>query len=142
MTTPTIRQALLTEVNRLAGTVPVFDMSDYHSIDDLPSNITDECLLVDFISSSDRMTTIGGSGNQGWEEDGAVALHWLAPTGFLSTPILNKCEAFRLALRGRRLGKVVVESVEPFADAGSPVDIDGPWTGYSSLMFYTHNSCG
>lgn len=142
MSSPAIRQAILAEVNRLVAPLPVFNLSDYVSVSDLPVNTTDECLLVDFASAGDRMVTIGGDGNQGWEENGSVALHWLSPTGFDSNPILAKADVLRLSLRGRRLGRIVIESIEPFMDSGSPVDIDGGWKGYSSLLYYVHNSCG
>lgn len=142
MSSPTIRSAIMAEVTRLAGTLPVFNLSDYVSLSDLPVNSTNECLLVDFVASSDRMVTIGGEGNQGWEEDGTIALHWLAPTGFDSDPVLVRADVLRLALRGRRLGKIVIETVEPFADSGSPVDVDGGWTGFSTILSYSRNTCG
>lgn len=142
MSSPAIRTAITAEVVRLVPSLQVFDLSDYYSISDLPVNSTGEAILLDFVASSDRMVAIGGEGNQCWEEDGTVAIHWLCPTGFMSGPILTKCDQLRRALRGRRLGRIVIESVEPFADSGSPVDLDGGWTGFSSLLSYQHNSCG
>lgn len=143
MSNPDVRQAIMTEVAAQVAPLPCFNLSDYASVQDLPANTTEECVLVDFIASNDRMITIGGDGNQGWEESGSVAIHWLCPTGFLSLPILQKAEAVRLKLRGRRLARnLVIEAVDPFADAGSPVDIDSGWTAYSAYLFYTRNSCG
>jgi hypothetical protein len=142
MTTPAIRTALIAQITPLVAPMQVFDLTEYTSIDDIPLNSTTECLLVDFISASERVTTIGGSGNQGWEEDGTLALHWLLPTGFPTAPVLAKCETLRLALRGQRIGRVILESVEPFMQTGSPIGIDGGWTGLSSLMYYTNNTCG
>lgn len=144
MSTPSVRSAILADIQALvpAG-LQVFDLSDYHSIRDLPVNTTQQAFLVDFVAASDRMTTIGGEGNQGWEENGTVALHWLFPTGFASAPSLALCEALRVQLRGKRLtDRVAIESVEPFADSGSPIDIDAGWTAFSSLMFYSRNTCG
>lgn len=132
----------MTEVVALVAPLQTFNLSDYVSIGDLPLNSTEECLLVDFVTANERITTIGGEGNQGWEESGTVGLHWLCPTGFNAQPILAKAESLRLQLRGRRLGKIAIESVEPFMDSGSPIDIDAGWTAYTAYMFYTRNSCG
>ena len=142
MTTPAIRQALIAYITPLVAPLQVFDLTEDTSVADLPVNSTQECLLVDFIAASDSMVTIGGEGNQGWEQDGTVALHWLMPTGFAVAPVMAKSETLRLALRGRRIGKVALESVEPFMQSGSPIGIDGGWTGLSSLIYYTNYSFG
>lgn len=146
MSTPAVRTAIMAEITTAAQAVepgiPIFDLSDYVSIEDLPLNDANEAVLVDFVAAGERMTTIGGSGNQGWEEDGTTAIHWLCPTGFKSQPILTKCESLRIAVRGKRLGKIVLEEFQPFMDSGSPIDVDGGWTGFSSLLYYTRNTCG
>ena len=143
MSTPAVRTAILAAINAAVPTgMAVFNLSDYTSISDLPLNTTQEALLVDFVAASENMTTIAGEGNQGWAEDGTVAITWIAPTGFTSGPILTKAEALRVALRGRRLNKIVLESVEPFRDSGSQVGVNGPWTGFGSLINYTRHDCG
>lgn len=142
MSTPDVRAALLAQVATLVSPVPVFNLSDYVGIDDLPLTGVDMCVLVDFVASSERIATIGDTDSLGFEETGTVAIHWLAPTGFASAPTLTQAEALRRALRGRRFGDIIIESVDPFADAGSPVDREGRWTGFSSLLFYSLHSCG
>jgi hypothetical protein len=141
MTTPAIRTALLAEIAAQVSPLEVFNLSDYVSVNDLPVSTTERCLLVDFVASSDNMITIGGRGNQGWQEIGTVAIHWLVPMGFDSAPDLANAEVLRLALRGRRLGDVLIESVEPFADSGTPV-LDSGWMGFSSLLSYSYHTCG
>lgn len=144
MSSPAIRLAIMTEVSSRAqaqGVNDVFNLSDYVSITELPVNTTQECIVVNFVAANDRMVTVGGDGNQGWEETGTVGIHWLVPTGFDSDPVLQRCEALRLSLRGRRFGKIYIEEVEPFMDSGSPVDLTG-WTGFSSYLAYTRNTCG
>ena len=143
MSTPDVRISVMTAINAAVPVgMAVFNLSDYTSIDDLPLNTTQEALLVDFIAASEYMTTIAGEGAQGWQEDGTIAMTWIAPTGFVSTPILTKADALRVALRGRRLNKIVLESVEPFRNTGSQVGVNGPWTGFSSLINYTRHDCG
>lgn len=142
MSTPSVRTTLLTEITALANPTPVFNLSDYVTLEELLATQTDRCVLVDFAASSERIATIGDTDSLGFEETGTVAIHWLAPTGFQSTPTLDLAEAMRVDLRGRRFGKIRIESVDPFADAGSPVDRKGLWTGFTSLLFYSLHSCG
>jgi len=141
MTTPAIRTAITAEIEGLVSPVPVYNLSAYVSTRDLPVSTTERCLLIDFVASNEMMTTIGTTGNQGWRELGTVAIHWLAPMGFDSDADLVNAEALRLALRGRRLGDVLIESVEPFADSGSPV-LDSGWMGFSTLLSYSYSTCG
>ncbi len=140
MSTPTVRTAIMSEINTLTS-LEVLNLSDWLNLSDLPVNDDEQIILVDFVASSERVTTIGGFDNLGFVETGTVAIHWLCPTGFDSDPILASAEALRLSLRGRRIAQIIVESVEPFQDSGSPVDIDGRWTAYSALLSYSLNSC-
>jgi len=103
---------------------------------------TDQCVLLDFIASVDQIRTIGDPDNLGFRENGTVAVHWLAPTGFESGPVLAAADNLRLALRGRVFDYLRVEEVEPFSDSGSPIDVDGRWTGFSSLISYELDSFG
>lgn len=142
MSTPSVRQDIKTEVETKLAPLKVFNLSDYLSISDLPLNTTDQCVLLDFIAANDMMTTIGGEGNQGWRESGTVGVHWLVPAGFDYAPVLAAAENFRLGLRGTRLGKIVIETVEPFMDSGSPIDINGPWQAFSAILYYERHDCG
>lgn len=141
MSSPTVRTALNAEIETLAGAIPVFDLSDYVEIKDLPLNDTQQAILLQYVASSDRIATIGGQTSVSFEETGTVGIHWLCPTGFESAPILAAAETMRQALRARRLGDLVVESIEPFSDSGSPIDVDGGWTGFSSLLYYNLRTC-
>lgn len=141
MSSPAIRTALVDEITALVAPLDVFNLSDWTSINDLPVNTTERCLLIDFVSSSDDMTSIGSYGNQGWEEIGTVAIHWLVPMGVDNSADLNNAETMRLALRGRRVGEALIESVNPFADSGTPV-IDSGWLGFSTLLSYSYHTCG
>jgi len=141
--TPDIRVALIAEVERLAAPLPVFDLTEYVSIDDLPMNDVGEALLIDFVTSSETMSSIGGFGNQGWEQVGSSVIHWLYPAGDPSYPILVKGEALRNELKGRRLPgtpKAMVTSAEPFLSLGEPVN--GGWASVVSNIFIVSNSCG
>jgi hypothetical protein len=137
MSTPAVRSALLAEIESLSP-VPVYNVSDYVS----QSTLDDQCLLVDFVASSEQITTIGDPDSLGFEETGTVSLHWLCPTGFASAPILATAETLRLAMRGRKINRIHIESIEPFSDAGSPIDLDGRWTAFTSIFFYSLHSCG
>lgn len=137
MSTPGVRDTLIAEIEQLAAPCSVFNLSDYVSVDDLPVGDSEQCVLLDFVASSERIASIGDPDNLGFEETGTVAIHWLAPRGFASGPVLTAAETVRKNLRGRRISNIVVESVEPFADSGSPIDEKGRWTGFSSLLFYS-----
>ena len=134
----------MARVTTLMGAVPVFDLSDFTDLASLPQNDTGPMVLLQFVGASDDMTTIGGEGNQGWEEQGSVAIHYLIPTGFAKTTHITAMEAARVALRGRRLGNdVVIRSVTPFSDQiSAAVRIDGGWHGWAAYVSYYRHVCG
>ena len=144
MSSGSVRNALRAAVDALAAPMPVFDMSDYQSISDIPVNTMDTFILIQYIGGDDSMVTIGGEGNQGFEETGVAALHIVTPTGFDSANTIQTADNIRLGLRGRRLTQdVVVEAVEPFTDqVGAAIQIDGGYHGYSSNLFYSKHDCG
>lgn len=142
MSTPDVRTRLLAEITALAGTVQVFDLTNYVSLDDIKVEDQEQYILVDFVASSDRPTSIGDPDNLGFEESGSVAIHWMTPTGFSPTPALVAAEALRKGLRGRRYDALIVEEISPFMDFGSPVDSDSRWTGFTALLSYSQHSYG
>ncbi len=123
----------------------VFDLSDYYSIEDVLKKVTDNAVLVQFVTSDEVVASIGGEGNQGWEESGSVVLHIMVPAGFTSEAAITKGEALRYALRGTRpTGEVTIESCEPFTDfgGGSAGMYGGSWKGWASNLFYVRRDCG
>ena len=144
MASPTVRTAIMTDITASNAGLKVLDMSQFADTSTLPLNDTGVMLLVQFVGGTDDMVDIGGSGNQGWEERGSVALHYLIPTGFDITPHLASMESLRVGLRGKRLGQeVVVEAITPFTDQiSSSVEIDGGWHGWVSYASFYRYVCG
>ena len=142
-----VRQAITAAVTAAAAPLPVFDLSDYTSLEEaLPDagDPTTEAILVQYVTSSEVMASIGGEGNQGWEQTGTVVIHYITPTGFESDPVVTKGDEIREALRGRRVGgNITIESCEPFTDFGVGVGLyGGAWHGWASNLFYTRRDCG
>ena len=145
MSSPDVRTAINAAVTAAAAPIPTFDLSDYVSLEDCLGAIDSKAVLVQYIATGERVATIGGEGNQGWEEDGSVVLHLVVPAGFASAPVTAEGEAIRVQLRGMRLTpKVTVESCDPFTDfgAGSLSMYPGAWHGWASNLFYVRRDCG
>lgn len=137
------RNAINTTLETLAAPWPVYDLSDYQSLDAVLPAIDSESVLVQYVASDDDMQTIGGEGNQGWEETGTVTIHLVVPTGFASDPTVIKGDEIRTGIRGSRLADgVLVESCSPFVDFGGGLGIDGAWHGWAANLFYSRNDCG
>lgn len=144
MSSADVRQQVFSAVEALAAPWPTYDTSDYINLEDILQNNTDSCVLVQFITADDVMASIGGEGNQGWEESGTIVLHLMVPAGFTSDAAVTKGEELRNGLRGSRLGRITLESVEPFTDfgAGATGMYGGAWKGWASNMFYVRRDCG
>jgi len=143
MSSKATRDAINAAVVAAAAPWATFDLSDYESASDVMPLIDSQAVLIQYVIADETMMNIGGEGNQGWEETGSVTLHLLTPTGFDSAPLIDKSDEMRLALRGRRLGQVVIESVSPFVDFGAgSAGIDGAWKTYSSSLYYYSRDCG
>ncbi len=139
------RQAIKAAVEVAAAPLLVYDLSDYVTMEDILSDIDSEAVLLQFVASGERVASIGGEGNQGWEEDGTAVLHLMVPSGFDSYPTIGKGDAIREALRGQRVSdKVTVEACEPFVDfgAGSSGLYGAAWHGFASNLFYVRRDCG
>jgi hypothetical protein len=138
------RAAILAEVTTLAAPWPVYDASDYNEFEDIMSGISAQTVVVQFAASDDQAQSIGGEGNQCWEETGTAVLHMLVPTGFDSDPVVAKGETIQRGLRGKRLAnETVVESVSPFSDfGGSIAGVNGPVHAWTSDAFYTRRTHG
>ncbi len=145
MSSADVRNAINAAVTTAAAPWPVFDLSDYVNADEALSNITAETVLVQYVAADEVVASIGGAGNQGWEQIGSVVLHLIVPTGFRSAPVVAKGDAIREALRGQRLtAKVTIESCEPFVDfGGGSVGLSGgAWHGWSASLLYRRRDCG
>jgi hypothetical protein len=89
------------------------------------------------------LQSIGGEGNQCWEETGSVIIHVVVPTGFASFPVVQVCDSLRFALRGRRLSKeITIESMTPFVDFGVGEGVNGAWHGWAANLFYVRRLHG
>lgn len=142
MSSSEVRQAINAEVTTLSSPWPVFDVSDYQTIEEITNNLTSEVVLIQYVVADDQVQSIGGYGNQGWEETGTVVLHLVVPTGFDSAPVVTKGDAIRDGIRGKRLtSEVVVESCSPFVDFGGG-GIDGAVHSWAANIFYTRRTCG
>ena len=74
MSSPEVRQALNAVIETLAAPWDVFDMSDYYNLEEVLSFNKAEVVLIQYVVAGDDIQTIGGEGNQGWEETGSVTL--------------------------------------------------------------------
>jgi hypothetical protein len=144
MTSRLARGAIEAAVTEVALPWPVFDLSDYNSLEEILPSISAESVLLQYIVSDDLMQTIGGEFNQGWEESGTVAIHLIVPTGFDSSSVVDKGDEIRIGLRGRRLADgVVIESCTPFTDfGGGGFGVNGSVHGWAANLYYTRHMCG
>lgn len=144
MSSRAARQAITDAVTVVAAPWPVFDLSDYQTIEELLPNISAESVIVQYIISDDVVQTIGGEGNQGWEESGTATIHLIVPTGFGSSKTVDKGDEIRIGIRGKRLANgVVVESCSPFVDfGGGGFGVNGSVHGWAANLYYTRNTCG
>lgn len=143
MSSQAARTAINAAVVAAAAPWPVFDLSDYNTIEEVLATIDAQAVLVQYVIAEDTMMSIGGEGNQGYEETGTATLHLVTPTGFDSSPVIDKGDEIRLAIRGRRSGQVVIESCSPFVDfGGGSSGIQGAWKSYSGSIYYYSRDCG
>ena len=137
-----VRDAVKAAVVTAASPIDVFDLSDYVTLEDALGDVDSEAVLIQYIASDEGIVTIGGSGNQGYEENDSVALHLMVPTGFESSPTVTTGDSIREQLRGQRLtSEIVVESVSPFVDMPSGL-YGGAWHGWVSNLFIVRRDCG
>ena len=137
-----VRDAVKAAVVTAASPIDVFDLSDYVTLEDALGEVDSEAVLIQYIASDEGIVTIGGSGNQGYEENDSVALHLMVPTGFESSPTVTTGDSIREQLRGQRLtSEIVVESVSPFVDMPSGL-YGGAWHGWVSNLFIVRRDCG
>jgi hypothetical protein len=143
MSTPAVATAIIAQITTLVSPTPVFNLDEFTSLSDLPSS-TGQCVLVDFAVATERISSIGDPDTLGFEEEGTIEIHWLYPRGFsdITTTVKASAETLRKALRGRRIGDIIIESVHPFVRAGSPIEPDSRFAGFRSLLSYSLNSCG
>jgi len=137
-----VRTAVKAAVTTASSPIDVFDLSDYVTLEDALGEVDSEAVLIQYIASDEGIVTIGGSGNQGYEENDSVALHLMVPTGFESSPTVTTGDSIREQLRGQRLtSEIVVESVSPFVDMPSGL-YGGAWHGWVSNLFIVRRDCG
>lgn len=125
-----------------ASPIDVFDLSDYVTLEECLGDVDSQAVLIQYIASDENIQTIGGYGNQGYEETDSVALHYMVPTGFDSSPTVATGDSIREDLRGQRLtSDITVESVSPFIDMPSGL-YGGAWHGWISNLFIVRRDCG
>ena len=139
-----VRTAITAAVAAAAAPWPAYDLSDYVSLEDALGSVDSESILIQYVTSGENIVTIGGEGNQGYEETGSVVLHMVVPTGFESDPTVAKGDSIRLALRGQRVAPdVTLEQVDPFTDFGLGSGLRvGAWHLWASNVFYSRRDCG
>jgi len=143
MSSQSVRTAVFGAVEALANPWPVFDLSQYESIDDILPNVLSETVLIQYIVADDQVQNIAGEGNQGWEETGSITIHMVVPTGFDSDPVVDKGDQIRIGLRGRRIAPdILIESCSPFVDFGVGGGINGAVHQWASNLFYSRRDCG
>lgn len=144
MSSEAVRDALKAAITPLADPWPVYDLSDYLSIEQVMDTVSTEAVLLQYVVADDEVQTIGGEGNQGWEETGTVTVHLILPTGFTSDAAVDKGDTIRLGLRGSRIASdTVVESMSPFVDFGAGgIGVNGALHGWASQLFYYRRDCG
>jgi hypothetical protein len=136
-----VRDAVKAAVEAAASPLDVFDLSDYVTLDDALGEIDSQAVLIQYITSDENMVTIGGPGSQGFEENDGVALHYMVPTGFESSPTVTTGDSIREQLRGQRLtSQITVESISPFIDMPSGL-YGGAWHGWVSNLFIVRRDC-
>ena len=142
MASQEVRTAVKAAVTTASSPIDVFDLSDYVTLEDALGDIDSQAVLIQYVAADESMVTIGGSGNQGYEETDSVALHYVVPTGFDSTPAVDECDSIREQLRGQRLtADITVESVSPFVDMPSGL-YGGAWHSWISNLFIVRRDCG
>lgn len=144
MSSPEVRQAINDAV-AAASSVPVYDLSDYLTLDEVLGSINSKAFLVQYVTAGERFASVGSPGSAGWEEDGAVVVHYMVPSGFDSTQDLADAEAVRLQLRGQRVSpSVTIESMDPFTDFGGDATglYGAAFKGYAANIYYVNRTCG
>ena len=143
MSSYTARYVINEAVTAAANPLPVFDLSDYVSFEDCLSQIDSQAVLVQYVASDETIQSIGGEGNQCWEETGSVVIHFIVPTGFDSDPVVQICDGLRYSLRGKRLSKeITIENMSPFTDFGVGEGVNGAWHGWASNLYYVRRLHG
>ena len=140
-----VRVAINAAVALAAAPIATYDLSDYVTLEECLGQVKSKAVLIQYVVSGERATTVGGYGNSGWEEDGSVVLHLVIPAGFISAPVVEEGDIIREALRGQRISAdIVIESCEPFTDfGGGAVGLyGGAWKGWASNLFYVKRDCG
>ena len=144
MSSGPVRDAINEAVAEAADPWQVFDLSDFITLEDCLSQVDSQAILIQYTASGENIVTIGGEGNQGYEETGSVVLHMVVPTGFDSGPTVAKGDEIRQALRGRRIEpSIVLEQVDPFVDFSVGLGLYGAaWHGWGSNVYYVRRDCG
>ena len=145
MSSQSARDAINAAVEAAAGSVPVYDLSDYHSSSEVLKDQDSTVILVQYVTAEEQLVTVGAVGSHGFRENGSVVLHIVEPTGFASDSAVTLGDQIREYLRGRRLNSQThIRTCEPFTDfGGSAVGLEGgAWKGWASNLSYERHDCG
>ncbi len=117
---------------------PWFDLSDFVDVNDIPAPDAQAYVILQFIGGTDEQVTIGGFNQNGYREEGAFYLHYVAPTGGTAAGDLAVAEQLRALFVGRRFPRLVIRSVTTWTDQeGAAIGVTGPWRGFSAMaLFY------
>jgi hypothetical protein len=142
MSSPAFRALVLGVLADQWTACPVYDLSDYTSVDDLPAQGENPLLGVLFGRESQRLATIATQGTHGWEADGSFFLLLFLPTGEPSQRALDLGEQVRALFRGKRFGSYVIDALDPFADFfGVETGVIGKWHRWVSTGSYHSVVC-
>lgn len=100
----------------------------------------DPWLGIQFIGSDELPVSVSSTNLKGkYRETGAVFLHVVEPAkkSVAKTNILTRGEVIRNAMRGQRIGDIVVESVTPLNfEATATLQFEGGFTSASVIVNY------
>jgi len=102
----------------------------------------DPWLGVQFIGNGEEPITVPATNDSGkYRELGVVYFHIVGVAAIgAGTSILSRAETLRNLLRGRRIGKIRVNSVAPpNFEAGATLQFEGGWTSASLLVDYEYD---
>ena len=144
MSSSYVRTQVLDFVSSFIDPEKLLDLSgEFREIKELLSDegisTLDPWTGIEFIPGDEIPITVGADNTSGkYRETGAVYFHivGVAKLGG-SGSILTRAETLRNALRGKRLGNVIIESVSPpsFSD-GATLQFEGGFTAASFLASY------
>jgi hypothetical protein len=133
MSSKQVRSEIKDFLNANWSSTPIYDLSDFFNVDDLPSNL-DSWLGIQFIGGVEDLREIGATC---YRERGLIFFHVVVESGFNSDKALGLCEELRNILRSVRINDLVIEQVKPPTDnEGKALYFSGNWHGWLVESIY------